>query len=262
MAATAIFLAVSSVISAPYGGGLVRGPELRALVDLVDAAGPRDGHRRDVLDPARSRRHHDDAVGEGDRLHEIVRDEHDGLARRRPERQELLLEEQPGLRVERAERLVHEDEGGVVEERAGDVRPLPHAARELVRVVVLESLESDLLDQRTGAPAALDGRNAAKLERDPDVLGERAPGEEVVPLGDVPDRRGDSRDRMSTEEDPPPAGPREAHGQVEECRLATARGADDRDKLPLRHREVDGVERQHPLAAGVELLADALDREE
>src|SRR5262245_17103164 len=147
---------------------LVRGSEFGASMDLVDPPWPGNRHRRDLLDAARARRHHHDSIREGDGLHEVVSDEHDGLARARPERQELLLQEQPGLRVEWPERLVHEHEGRVVEERASDVRPLAHPAGQLVRVVVLEALETDLLDQYPSPPATLRTGQAAQLQGDLD----------------------------------------------------------------------------------------------
>src|SRR5438094_5714163 len=47
--------------------------------DLVEGARARDGNVEIGQDPAGPRRHHDDAVGEEDRLRDAVRDQHDGL---------------------------------------------------------------------------------------------------------------------------------------------------------------------------------------
>src|SRR5437899_4440159 len=63
-------------------------------------------------------------VGESDRLAQVVSDEDDRLARSIPQLEELILQEQSRLGVERAERLVHQDDLGVVHERADDVRAL------------------------------------------------------------------------------------------------------------------------------------------
>src|SRR2546426_11931710 len=61
-------------------------------------------------------------VGESDRLAQVVSDEDDRLARSIPQLEELILQEQSRLGVERAERLVHQDDLGGVHERADDVR--------------------------------------------------------------------------------------------------------------------------------------------
>ena len=57
-------------------------------------------------------------------------------------------------RVERAEGLVHQDDPGPQDERLGDGHPLPHAAGELVRILVLivRDAQADVADPRL-APA-------------------------------------------------------------------------------------------------------------
>ena len=111
------------------------------LVDLVDEAlglehagivlvelGVDDG-----LDAAGPRRHHRDAVGEIDRLLHVVGDEDHGLRRALPDAEQLRLHQVPGLRVERAERLVHQQDARIEGERAGERGALLHAAGELRR---------------------------------------------------------------------------------------------------------------------------------
>jgi hypothetical protein len=73
---------------------------------------------------------------------------------------QLDLEPLPRDRVERAERLVHQQERGVERERAGDRDALLHPARELVWVAggrvpevgELEVVACPLLRLRTSAP--------------------------------------------------------------------------------------------------------------
>jgi hypothetical protein len=77
-----------------------------------------------------------------------VRNEHDGLPRLPPDAQELDIHELARHGVERAEGLVHQEQRRVVDERAGDGHTLAHAARQLVRVLALEALEADQLEQR------------------------------------------------------------------------------------------------------------------
>jgi hypothetical protein len=100
-----------------------------------------------------------------------------------------------------AERLVHQDDLGIVDERAHDVGPLPHAAGELVRVVLLEAGQPDPLDGGGRASPALRARHAAQLERELDVLAQRPPRVEVVGLGDVADLGVDAAHRRALVED-------------------------------------------------------------
>ena len=67
-----------------------------------------------------------------------------------------------GLRVEGAERLVHEDDPRLEDQRAGDGHPLPHAAGKLVRVLVGvgRHVQPDVLD-----PLAAESRPAATAAR-------------------------------------------------------------------------------------------------
>ena len=101
----------------------------------------------DGLDAARPRRHHRHAVGEIDRLLHVVGDEDHGLRRALPDAQQLALHQPAGLRVERAERLVHQQDLGIEGERARDRGALLHAAGKLRGVAVLEAVQADQLDE-------------------------------------------------------------------------------------------------------------------
>ena len=59
---------------------------------------------------------------------------------------QLIEHQQLELRIQRAERLVHQQRFGLVDQRARQRDALAHAARKLRRVVVLESLQPDQLD--------------------------------------------------------------------------------------------------------------------
>ncbi len=82
-------------------------------------------------DAARPRRHHDDAPAEEDRLLDRVRDEHLRVPAALPQLEQHVLQVLALERVERRERLVHEQQVGVERDRAREPEPLPHAAREL-----------------------------------------------------------------------------------------------------------------------------------
>src|SRR5204863_3951336 len=73
-----------------------------------------------------------------------------------PDAQEIVLQRPPGLRVERAERLVHQQDFRIGGERPGDRDALLHAAREYVRIAILESAKADQIHHlaRPGEPRA------------------------------------------------------------------------------------------------------------
>ena len=64
----------------------------------------------DLLDDlARARAHHQDAIRQSDRLLDAVRDEEHGRPAAQPQRFEIRAHLQARQRVERAERLVHQE---------------------------------------------------------------------------------------------------------------------------------------------------------
>ena len=69
-----------------------------------------------------------------------------------PDAQQLEVHLLAGQRVERAERLVHQHQLRVVDQRACDRRALLHAARQLVRPLVLRACEADQREQVARAP--------------------------------------------------------------------------------------------------------------
>ena len=88
----------------------------------------------DVDEAAGPRRHHADAVGQHRRLVERMRDQQHGRAGLAPQPQQLVAHQQPGLLVERAERLVEQDQPRLQHQRAGDADALAHAAGQLRRI--------------------------------------------------------------------------------------------------------------------------------
>ncbi len=109
---------------------------------------------REVADDAGGRpgRHHHHPVGQRDRLLEVVGDEHHRLAVLRPEVEQQVAHDLPGLRVERPERLVHQQDLGVADQhlRQRDALALP--ARQHVRVAIDEGAQAD-----AGEPVARRG---------------------------------------------------------------------------------------------------------
>ena len=79
------------------------------------------------------RREHVDAVAEIDRLLDRVGDEEHRRLRLPPQLDQQLLHVQARRRIERAERLVHQDDPRRQDQRARDRDALAHAARQLAR---------------------------------------------------------------------------------------------------------------------------------
>ena len=168
-----------------------------------------------------------------------------------PDALELVVQDVAGHGVEGAERLVHEQDVGVLGERPGQGDALAHAARQLVRALVGEAVEVHQLEQlgaRAGAARALGtpaSRSASSTFRRRVSHGNSA-GSWNISAG----RARSTLDR---------AGGRlvEAGDEVEHRRLAAARGADQADELARADVEVDVVERRDGAAAGAEDLGDA-----
>jgi MFS family permease len=80
-----------------------------------------------------------------------------------PDAQQQLLHQLARLVVQRAERFVHQQDARVVGQRAGQRGALLHAARQLLGVVLLETLQAHLADElgarwRAARPAACPSR--------------------------------------------------------------------------------------------------------
>src|SRR5262245_55506819 len=114
--------------------------------------------------------HHRDPRAHEDRLVDVVGDEEHGLAVRLPDAKEELLHQRARLVVERPEGLVEEQDLGIVRERPRERGALLHAAREHLRVMVLEALEADAVDVVPGDPLLLRPGEALFAEAEADVL--------------------------------------------------------------------------------------------
>ena len=106
--------------------------------ELEPAARPRQGDLQDLADGGRRPvGHHHHAIRQQHRLVDVVGDHHHRVAEPRMDLHDAVLQMGAGQRVERAERLVHQQHLGLHGERAGDADALLHAAGDLVRALVL-----------------------------------------------------------------------------------------------------------------------------
>jgi hypothetical protein len=164
-----------------------------------------------------------------------VRDEQHGQRLLPPDPFELVVEQVPGHRVERAERLVHQQDVRVLGERPGQRDPLPHAAGELVRPLATEPLEPDDLEQVLGPPPPLALVDALEPQRELDVSGHRQPREQRRLLEH-------QRDVPSADVQRAAAEVVQAGDQRQQGALAAPGRAEEADELPLAHGQGNPVE--------------------
>ena len=190
-----------------------------------------------------------------------MRDEEDRVVLGARDVEEEPLHPPAGHRVERPERLVHQDDARLVDERPRDGDALLHAAREVLREALGEVEEADLLQHLARPLAALLRRDPLELQAVLDVLLDREPAERRVGLEDHAAVAARLADRLPVEEDLPLRRREEAGDGLQDRRLAAPRGAEEDDDL-AHPGLVDDVEGD--VADGLGLLAvapDVRDRE-
>ena len=214
------------------------------------------------METARPRRHDDDAPGEIDGLVDVVGDEHHGAALAAPGREELVLQPHPRQGVERAERLVHQQDLGIDRIGAGDGAALLHAAGQGLRQRVGESRETHEPDEMFGDATPLGPWLAGDLEPELDVPAHREPGKQCILLEDDATLGAGSAHVLAVDQDAAGGGQREAGRDIHRGRLAAARGADDGHELAVGDVEREAVERDEARAVGRdEVPADLLERD-
>ena len=157
---------------------------------------------------------------------------------------------QPRLRVERAERLVEQNEARLQHQRARDADALPHAAGQLRRIGLGKVLQSHEGECIVDAAADLRRGNAAPPQSECGVVPHRQPGEARVFLKHDADAVGDfAVNRLAFERDSAGASAsagRRALRERSTCRNRTAR---PRQRThPCAGRDRSG--RAHAPAAG------------
>ncbi|KMS94310.1 hypothetical protein BVRB_022690, partial [Beta vulgaris subsp. vulgaris] len=185
--------------------------------------------------------HHHHAVGQQDRLVDVVRDHDRGDFRAVPHFDQHVLQVPARQAVEHAERLVEQQQPRTEREGAGDADALAHAVRHLGRELVPGIAEADAFEIVVDdlAPLAAGGVRVDALDPERDVLARGEPGHQarrlehhrLVRPGDV-DLAVVEHDRALADRVEP--GRHRQHGG-----LAASRMADQRDELALVHQEVE-----------------------
>ena len=131
--------------------------------------------------------HHADAIREGERLFLVVRDEHRRHVQFALDLADRAAQLLADLRVERAERLVHQQHFGPVGQRARNRDALLLAAGQLRGQAVVHAFECNELQQLLATRAPLGRLHLAHAQRELDVVGDRHVPEQRVVLEDEPD---------------------------------------------------------------------------
>src|SRR6266700_6685742 len=242
---------------APEHLGLQRCPDLAVEIvergldlDLGDVARPR---QRDLPIPddagGRPRRHDHHAIGQRDRLLEIVGDEQHRLAVGVPQIEQQVAHDLPRLRVERAERLVHQQDFRIADEHLDEADAIPLAAREHVRIARVELGEADAGKPGPRELARKRASDARGLEPDGDVLQRRLPWEQRLSLEEITGLAVEPGERRPEDVDAAGRGRDEPGGDVEQGRFAAAGRADDGHELAGGNRKGGTLDRRVGAAA-------------
>ena len=225
----------------------------KARVEAI--AGLRQRYLDLAQDPARIAAEHQDAIAHQHRLLDVVSHQDDALDGHPafgPEIEEVGAQSLRRQYIERRERLVHEQDVRMHDQRARESHPLAHAARQLARIGGLEAVETDEIDRRQRALTNLGARQVLRLESERDVLEHREPGKQREALEHHRDsargpRHGLARDIATL----PGARLGETRDQAQQRRLAGARAPEQAHDLPLAELEVHALEHQQFLAVGL-----------
>ncbi|OLT20716.1 hypothetical protein BJF78_09070 [Pseudonocardia sp. CNS-139] len=161
--------------------------------------------------------------------------------------QQLGLHALAGHLVERAEGLVHEQQLGAGRERPGDRDALLHPAGQFARAGRGELGEPDQLQQLGGARPALRLRDAVDVQRQLDVLRDRAPLQEpgLLERDAVVLVEAGLPGRFAADERRARGGLLQVGDQPQQRRLPAPGRPDERDELARADGQVDAGERVH-----------------
>ena len=149
---------------------------------------------------------------------------------------ELAVEEQRAVLVERRERLVEDEQLGVVEQRPAQREPLRHAARVRRHALVPRVPEREALEQHPDPLTSLGNAVEAAVELEVLDGGELAVDERLV--REIADPR-----TVRVDEKVASGRLRESREQAEERRLPAAVRPRDDGEAAARYRDVDPAQR-------------------
>src|SRR5437773_6004326 len=213
----------------------------------------------------RARGKHHYSVGQRNRLLEVVRDEYHRLAVGGPQLEQLVLHQLPRLNVERRKRLVHEQNLRIQYEHLRERDALAHSTGELVGVALAESGEANAVQPGVTPFKSLFPRHAAKFQTGNDIFYGVAPRHERLGMEHLARARVDPAERASEHGYRAGRGLEQSGSDVEQGRLAAARGAHHRNEFTLTDDErgiADGGIALRRIVSRQEGAADTLERED
>src|SRR6202035_3126143 len=160
--------------------------------------------------------------------------------------EQLILHVLPRLHVERAKRLVHEQDRRIDDPALGNGNALFHSTRELMREAVLEAGEPDAGDEGACTPIRLRRRYAAEIETETDVVEHATPRQQRVLLKEISGMAIDTAQLLAEDAHLALRRRQQPGGNVEQGRLAAARRADESEEGAGRDAEGDVADNRVP----------------
>jgi len=212
--------------------------------ELVSVAIPRLPQRHAEIgpDPPGASSEHDDAICEQHRLLDVMSDEENALRRdfaSQPQFHQLAPQVLGGQHIERGERFVHEENLRLDGQRPCKSDALLHAAGQLLRVGILEPLQSDRLQGPECAAASFLSDETPGKQRDLDVLHHGQPREQREALEHDRCMRQRPTDWFAVPQDLAARRRSEPREDSKERRLARTGGPEDGDDHPGGQAEVE-----------------------
>src|SRR6266566_3770128 len=204
----------------------------------------------EALDRAWPGSEHAHPVGQGDGFLQVVSDEDHGGREGGPHLQQFVFHQGPRLHVEGAEWLVHQQDLRLVDKGLSQCHTLAHAARELVRVAVLEPGKSNTRDPIARMLERLGFWLTAEPRAGGNVAEYILPGEDRIRLEDIANARVNALHGLSHHLHRTCAGPLQAGDETQGGGFAAAGRADHRAELARRDAEGDVPYRRVGLASG------------
>ena len=220
-------------------------------------AGQVDGHV--ALDGAGTVGHDDGAVGQVDRFLDRVRDEDDGGAEDFPDFQQFILQVAPRQGIQRAERFIHQHDGRIEGQHAGDGHALAHAAGQVFRVAGTEFRQAQHAQQHVDSFLDLGWRLAGDFQAESDIALDGHPREQRVFLEYHAAVGTGLGDQLAAGQDLAGSRLREAGDGVQEGRLAAAGRPQQADELAAGDFQVDVFQGDDVGAARGEDFIDCID---
>ena len=185
-------------------------------------------------------RQHENPVGHQHRLLDVVGDHQDRLDRNAPllpQVEQIGAQGFGGKHVERRERLVHQEDLRLHDQRPCEADALAHAARQFLRIGRFEAVQPDSVDRLQRPLARLVRGHAVGPEPEFDVIEDVEPREEGEALKHHRDILGRTKNRLAGNRHRPLRRPGEPGDDAQQRGLAGTRPAEQGDDLAGLHAQ-------------------------